>query len=99
MNKRQWKKRYKKLHGCNPPTVKQVKNWIDVLQNAIGRLQDIFCKFPELIAKATDNIKTMPEEEFNEKLQLLTPEQQELALKIRYKRKGQIRNEDMSEMW
>ncbi len=31
MNKRQWKKRYKKEHGNNPPSEKQVKRWMEEL--------------------------------------------------------------------
>lgn len=38
MNKRQWKKKYKKEHGCNPPSSRQVYKLEDALSLAVNRL-------------------------------------------------------------
>ncbi len=92
MNKRQWKKKYKKQHGCNPPTAKQVNSWMHTIPGSISALvkgfEKAFTEIRKSIDSAIEQIKTMPEEEFEEKLHELTPEQREMAMKIRYGRKG-----------
>lgn len=86
MNQRQRKKNYKKKHGVNPPAGKQIES-IDILQlmrNVANAVED----FLKGVQKVFENIQTMPNTEFKEKLCQLTPEQQSLALKIRNKEKG-----------
>lgn len=111
MNKRQWKKKYKKEHGCNPPSSKQIAKWTYVLSSAMKQYCDSICNMSSEIKRATDIlsveikricndvfvevkrvidvIQNMPEDEFDEKILNLTPEQQKLAWKIRGKRKEQ----------
>ena len=81
MNQRQRKKNYKKKHGVNPPTEKQIES-TDILQlmrNVANAVKD----FLKSVQKVFKNIQTMPNTEFEEKLCQFTPEQQSLALKIR----------------
>lgn len=111
MNKRQRKKKYKKEHGCNPPSSKQIVKSADALSTAmkrncdiirnvhaeIKRAMDIFSAEMKRICndvfvevkRGMDVIQNMPEDEFEEKILKLSPEQQELARKIRGKRKEQ----------
>lgn len=100
MNKRQRKKKYKKEHGCNPPSSKQIAKRTDALSIAMKRNCDIICNvYAEIkricndvfveVKRGMDVIQNMPEDEFEEKILKLTPEQQELARKIRGKRKEQ----------
>lgn len=87
MNKRQWKKNYKKEHGCNPPSIRQVSGWGKSLGEAINTvvngIKDMVARVIQEMKDFAEELKTMPEDEFKEKLQKLTPEQQELARKIR----------------
>lgn len=87
MNKRQWKKNYKKEHGCNPPSKRQVGGWSKSLGEAINSIVNGIKDMAERVFREMKNfaeeLRTMPENEFEEKLQKLTPEQQELARKIR----------------
>lgn len=99
MNKRQWKKKYKKEHVCNPPSSKQIVKWTDALPNVyaeIKRAMDIFSAemkriyndvFVE-VKRGMDVIQEMPEDEFEEKISQLTLEQQALARKIRGRKEG-----------
>lgn len=81
MNKRQRKKNYKKEHGVNPPTAKQIRA-IDLPQ-LIGNVMSAVGDFLKDVRKVFENIQTMPETEFEERLRQITPEEQTLALKIR----------------
>lgn len=83
MNKRQWKKKYKKEHGCNPPSSKHVHKLEDSLSVIINRLCQIVGDMFRAIKNGIDTIRSMPEDEFIEMVGKLTPEQQELAWKIR----------------
>lgn len=97
MNKRQWKKKYKKEHGCNPPTCGQVNSWIETLAGSINALVEGFKKaFSEIkknLNEMIELIRTMPEEEFEEKLKELTPQQRAIAIEVRNGRK--VSDEDV----
>lgn len=87
MNKRKWKKKYKKEHGNNPPSKKQVKRWMEELPqkikytvNTVKEIVNKACKIAEDLA---EELKTMPEDAFEDRIKRLTPEQQKLARKIR----------------
>ena len=83
MNKRQRKKNYKKEYGVNPPTEKQIQvmDSSQLMRNIVNAVGD----FLKSVQKVFENIQTMPDTEFEEKLLRLTSEQQTLALKIRNK--------------
>jgi hypothetical protein len=57
MNKRQWKKNYKKIHKCSPPSQKKAKSVIEVFMDWKNQLV-------ELIGKSIERMKDMPKEEF-----------------------------------
>lgn len=88
MNKRQWKKKYKKEHGCNPPSKKQVETWGEVIGNIINGVIDIVNRAFKAVKDFTEELKSMPEDEFEEKISQLTLEQQALARKIRGRKEG-----------
>lgn len=88
MNKRQWKKKYKKEHGCNPPSKKQVEAWVEAIGNIVNGVMDIVNRAFKTVMDFMEELKSMPEDEFEKKISQLTLEQQELARKIRNNRKG-----------
>ncbi len=89
MNKRQWKKKYKKEHGCNPPSKRQVQTWGEAIGDVVSAVIDLVNHMFKSIKEFTKELQVMPEAEFEEKISYLTPEQQELARKIRNGRKEQ----------
>lgn len=102
MNKRQWKKKYKKEYGCNPPSSKQIgalstamKRNSDIIRKMhaeIKRAMDIFSaemkRICNEVKRGMDVIQNMPEDEFEEKISQLTLEQQALARKVRGRKEG-----------
>ena len=88
MNKRQWKKKYKKEHGCNPPSKKQVETWADAIGNVVNGVVDMVNRMFATINDFIEELKTMPEDEFEQKISQLTLEQQALARKIRGRKEG-----------
>ena len=86
MNKCKRKRRNKKKHGYNPLTAKQINSIenasVEAVPEMIGLLKDLQDRV-QYINGGVENIRNMPEEEFLRKLELLTPENQELAWKIR----------------
>lgn len=89
MNKRQWKKKYKKEHGCNPPSKRQVQTWGEAIGDFASIVMDMTNQMLKTIKEFTEELQVMPEDEFEEKVSHLTPEQQKLARKIRNRRKEQ----------
>lgn len=83
MNKRQWKKKYKKEHGYNPPTSKKYVALVEYVAALARNIMVCFDDVKRAIELGMENIKTMPEAEFNERLKNLDVEQQAIALKIR----------------
>lgn len=83
MNKRQLKKKYKKEHAHNPILTKQVNCFGNSLEGAAKRIINGIDMIANRMINLILELRTMPEEEFQEKLMHLTPEQQELAQKIR----------------
>jgi len=57
MNKRQWKKKYKKEHGCNPPSSKQVNRWINDLPSAMRDVENLVRRFIERLCKDIEEFK------------------------------------------
>lgn len=88
MNKRQWKKKYKKEYGCNPPSRKQVETWGEVIGNVVNSVVDMIARMFATIKDFMEELKSMPEDEFEEKISQLTLEQQALARKIRGRKEG-----------
>lgn len=76
-------KKYKKEHGGNPPSKKQVETWAEVIGNVVNGVVDMVNRMFATIKDFIKEIKTMPEDEFEEKISQLTLEQQALARKIR----------------
>lgn len=89
MNKRQWKKKYKKEHGCNPPSKRQVQTWEEEIGNFVNGVIDIVNHAFKAINDYMEKLKSMPEDEFEEKNSQLTLGQQALARKIRNNGKEQ----------
>ena len=87
MNKRQWKKKYKKEHGCNPPSKKQVETLGEVIGNIVNGVIDIVNRAFKAAKDFMEELKSMPEDEFEEKISQLTL-QQALARKIRGRKEG-----------
>lgn len=94
MNKRQWKKKYKKTYGYNPPTTRKVNTLMDSLAKII---EDLARKYIEIVGKLSqiikndiehgiEQIQNMPKEEFEKMLQEFTIEQRSIAIKIREKK-------------
>lgn len=81
MNKRQRKKNYKKRHGANPPTKKQAE--AIRLPRELRKVAEAVKDFFKSMHEAFENIRTMPDAEFEKKMRRLTPEERALALKIR----------------
>lgn len=84
MNKRQRKKQFKKRYGYNPPRSIDAVSFTEQLSSSIKAMPDAIKRCAEDINKFVKNIKTMPEEKFQEKLGRLTLEQAIVAKYIRY---------------
>ena len=82
MNKRQRKKKYKKECGYNPPSKKVIGNIVNSMIDTVNCALKATMDFVE-------ELKSMPEDEFEEKCSLLTLDQQALAKKIRNNGKAQ----------
>ena len=91
MRARQKKKNYKKIHGCNPPKPADydsvINSIVEVMPGTISALEKMIKDVISETNKLINNIKEMPEEEFNEKIlrSELTPEQITMAKTIRYR--------------
>lgn len=92
MNKRQRKKQFKKRYGYNPPKFKtnDVSALIELATTLRDNVVDAINKFMKLANSLVENIKTMPEGEFQEKLNGFTPDQAVMAKLIRYGRKNKV---------
>ena len=102
MNKRQAKKAYKKKYGHNPPvnnTLYQacgidILNVADAMKIVFQRIEEVVREAAKAIAngweKAKESIRNMSEEEYEEFLAELTPEQRGWAAAIR---KGAKKND------
>jgi hypothetical protein len=93
MNKRQRKKQFKKKYGYNPLKFGYAIQLTEQLSNAMKTMSDAVKKIVEQWDKLIENIKTMPEGEFQEKLNGLTPDQAAMAKLIRYGRKNKVGDE------
>lgn len=88
MNRRQWKKQYKKKHGCNPPTIKDTKKVMNVFKGAINAviesITEITKKLPDILDGVKDAISKMSDDEFLEFLSKIdNPGTKAMALKMR----------------
>lgn len=88
MNKRQRKKNYKKRHGVNPPTKKQSD-----VACSLRKIAEAVKDFSKRMHEAFENIRTMPDAEFEERMQRLTLGERALALKIRNRGKESTNGE------
>lgn len=84
MNKRQAKKQFKKLHGCNPPKPVTADSAICNLHNILMRMSKQVRKTMRMLIWKISN---MSQEEFDSWFKGLTPKQKELAVKLRNKRR------------
>ena len=86
MNQRQRKKKFKKEYGFNPLSKRKIKKW-NMFTTAVENLKNVLSKFIKQLGQVSsileERIRSMPEEEFEKKLQELTLEQQVLAIRIR----------------
>lgn len=86
MNKRQYKKMYKKEHGDNLP-INTVRSWGRTVGKATkviaDALQNIIKTGIKAMKQFEEHLKNMPAEEFEEKIKALTPEQRQLVYKLR----------------
>lgn len=87
MNRRQKKKNFKKIHGYNPPSKRQIKRAMYSLAEAIKTIHDsiksIANKLFLAVADTTNKIRNMSKEEFEEAFSKATPQQQEKMKKVR----------------
>lgn len=91
MNARQRKKQFKKLYGYNPSkSIKreEIINAFELMGRTIDMAVVAINKFFEAANNVVKNIKEMPEDEFNDKLEHsdLTNDQIAMAKLIRYGR-------------
>lgn len=103
MNRRQKKKAYKKKYGHNPPKTEvqyHYKEWGRIISRAMdGIVETISALVPALkkaiyniasmTAEAIENIKTMPEEDFNRLLESESLDEGAKALARQIRRNGQ----------
>lgn len=92
MNKRQWKKQYKKTHGCNPKIVEHSFSFF-VLKGIISKIKNVAYDFLQVLVKLINDIKSMSDAEFEEKLQLFTAEEREIVIKIRNSKRNKYTRE------
>lgn len=87
MNSRQKKKNFKKKHGYNPPSKRQMKNTVHSLAETIKIIRDsvksVANKLCLAVADTTNKIRNMSEEEFEEAFSKATPQQQEMMKRVR----------------
>jgi len=88
MNKRQYKKAFKKKYGYNPVDKKKtVRKAIKEIKTTLELFNKTIRKMPKIISRAigtlTEQIQTMSDEEFLKKLDELSVEQKNIAWKIR----------------
>ncbi len=97
MNHRQWKKKYKKIHGVNPPKepkldYKTLSDILDGLRDATSEamimISETIKQFAKAAAETVDYLKTAPDEEFERFCEKLTPEQRAMAISFRGKHKN-----------
>ncbi len=81
MNKRQLKKRFKKEYGENPD--KLINSFCIACKTLIENLKEWCNQIPIVMIDLKERIQTMPDEEFNERIEQLTDEQKELVMKVR----------------
>ena len=68
MNYRQWKKLYKKVHGCNPPKDEDMHFIIKTCNRMIKVLSDVIRDLPNIIERTKQSFINMSDEEFKEAL-------------------------------
>ena len=70
MNRRQWKKNYKKKHGYNPPTTTDVSRALKIVIETVNDMckvvTEVVRKLPEMLETAKESIRNMSDEEFKE---------------------------------
>jgi len=85
LRSRQKKKKYKKLYGHNPINhSKEVKVIIECISTYFTKSMKLLNRIIEDTKIGIKNIKEMPEDEFNQKIMQLDPEQIALAKLTRY---------------
>lgn len=96
MNRRQKKKAYKKKYGHNPPKTEvryYGKEWGRIVSRAIRDLVPAIKKaidsLVNMAAEAIENIKTMPEEDFNRLLESSDLDEGTKKMARRIRRTGQ----------
>ena len=68
MNYRQWKKCYKKVHGCNPPEDRDMHLIIKTCNKMVKILSDVIRDLPNIMERAKQSFINMSDEEFKEAL-------------------------------
>ena len=81
MNKRQLKKRFKKAYRENPD--KLINSFCLACKTLIENLKKWCNQIPIVMIDLKERIQTMPDEEFNERIEQLTDEQKELVMEVR----------------
>ena len=103
MNRRQKKKAYKKKYGHNPPKTEiqyHYKEWGKIISRAadgiaeaisglVPALKKAIDSIAAMTAEAIENIKTMPEEDFNRLLENSDLDEGAKALARKIRRNGQ----------
>lgn len=103
MNRRQKKKAYKKKYGHNPPITEvqyHYKEWGMIVSRAMDEITEVISGLVPVIKKTIDslatitadaieNIKTMPEEDFNRLLESSDLDEGTQALARKIRRNGQ----------
>lgn len=67
MNKRQAKKRFKKIYGVNPNQfIKNLDSLPSLIQNAMDFIKNALENIGNVVKETTERIKTMSDEEYTE---------------------------------
>ena len=83
MNKRQCKKKFKKEYGFNPPSKRKIKAFTEEMEKIKKHFEKFVGYLKKVSEKLKEQIRNMPEEEFERRLSEMTKKQRKWAREIR----------------